>query len=737
MIDKKGTTFEGLWDGLVPFKVERKASDVVEENIFNTANRQRTTGEQLYSDIPCNYGELSPIVKINILDSIINQASAVFGPYGGIYGELKGSDMMGGQEITEGGYEKSKDGHGFFNSIQLGSKYAQTIMKSIQQMTKYVAGYEGDTSRDGTTSVAIVGCNAAKMLLGNTLDCPEIPSTVQNMVFDILLYAGTDVIDKHKVAIYDENKHTYIGNGMKLAYDAIKTTVDGNRLFTEPFKKLMEASVDEGYNLLDCHLAAPNNIDAPANLELKVNAGIRFRASNLDKKTAGGFYNHQSYTFILDGYISPEHRDIYVYHLKKWLKHICGLKDSQGLLFADGRYDAPLIIVTRTPDYLEDLYIKISEEGVEVDNRGQHVKVRPKFMLGNNTESFKVYFDDMLSVFQESRIDLNRINKYIRDNKTTSDEIDPKLGMAQPVGQKELDLSLFFPTVIPGNAFKMAIPTSDEEWDEAMPGDQAAVFNKVEDFEYPSANVMLISNYDGQSLSLVPATEELTARANAKRDELLELKSSLSDLSLEDNMIPERLAFFSSCTIKPMISARSKDEYTQMFSLYEDALGVFQSVHKHGVMPGGNICLLKHKDEFIENYNSMINKEFENIKNDNKRKLYLAFAECVSKSLLTAYEKSLEILTKGDYSYVISSLKDNVNDPLSSYDIVTGEWNHNILEASRTTADVFASAVAMMKDMLQLKRIKLHVESGEHRQLQLSNKELALSESYKRFDKTR
>ena len=694
-------------------------------------------GRLVYDLIPTNYGNLHPLVKINILDTIINEASAVFGPYGGIYGELKGADMMGGQEITEGGYEKSKDGHGFFNSLQLGSKYAQTIMKSIQQMTKYVAGYEGDTSRDGTTSVAIVGCNVAKSLLAYRLEKPEVPSTVQNVIFDLVQYVGTSLIEKYKVPIYDGENHKYIDDGLERAYNAIKTTVDGNRLFTEPFLKLMQSSVEEGYDLLDCHLASPNQVDAIANLELKVNAGIRFRASNLDANQGGGFYNHQSYTFILDGYISPEHRDIYVYHLKKWLKHICGLKDSQGLLFADGRYDAPLIIVTRTPDYLEDLYIKISEEGVDVDNRGQHVKVRPKFMLGNNTESFKVYFDDMLSVFQESRIDLNRINKYIRDNKTTSDEIDPKLGMAQPVGQKELDLSIFFPTVIPGNAFKVSIPTSDEEWDEAMPGDQVAIFNKVEDIEYPASNVMLISNYDGQSLSLVPATEELTARANAKRDELLELKSSLSDLSMEDNMIPERLAFFSSCTIKPIISARSKDEYTQMFSLYEDALGVFQSVHKHGVMPGGNTFLLKHQDEFHNEFDKLVEEYLTAVKNEDKKTLYREFAKNVSSAVISGYIETLKILTRDDYETVakgVSYDEEIQKDTLLSYDIVTGEWNKNVLEASRTTADVFASSVAMMKDMLQLKRIKLHVESGEHRQLVLSNDELNLSPMYKQYE---
>ena len=96
-----------------------KTANYTEKHIFDVAKSDRATSDVIYSDIPSNYGELNPIVKINILDSIINQATAVFGPYGGIYGELKGADMMGGQELTEGGYEKSKDGHGFFNSCLL------------------------------------------------------------------------------------------------------------------------------------------------------------------------------------------------------------------------------------------------------------------------------------------------------------------------------------------------------------------------------------------------------------------------------------------------------------------------------------------------------------------------------------------------------------------------------------------------------------------------------------------
>ena len=248
---------------------------------------------------------------------------------------------------------------------------------------------------------------------------------------------------------------------------------------------------------------------------------------------------------------------------------------------------------------------------------------------------------------------------------------------------------------------------------------------------------MLLSNYDGQSLSLVPPTDELIARANAKRTELLELKKSLADTAMEDNMIPERLAFFSSCTIKPIISARSKDEYSQMFSLYEDALGVFQSVHKHGVMPGGNTFLLKHQDEFHNEFDKLVEEYLTAVKNEDKKTLYREFAKNVSSAVISGYIETLKILTRDDYETVVKGVsydEEIQKDTLLSYDIVTGEWNKNVLEASRTTADVFASSVAMMKDMLQLKRIKLHVESGEHRQLVLSNDELNLSPMYKQYE---
>lgn len=712
----------------------------VNEKIFKSAEKDRKRKEINYSYIPSNYGELHPVVKINILDTIIHEASAVFGPYGGIYGELKGADMVGGQPIDDGGYEKSKDGHGFFNSIQLGSKYAQTIMKAIQQMTKYVAGYEGDTSRDGTTSVAIVGCNVAKNLLGLRLNKPEIPSTVQNIAFDLALYAGTSCIEKYKVPIYNAKELKYYDiheqSGLEIAYNAIKTTVDGNRLFTEPFKKLMESSIENGYDLLNCHLATPNHIDAPAGLELLVNAGIRFRAYNLDTNQGGGFANHQSFTFILDGYISPEHRDVYVYHLEQWLTHICSARDKEGLLFAPGRYDAPLIIVTRTPDYLEDVYQRYGRDGIEVMSNGQKYKIRPKFMVGNDNDSFKTYFDDMLSVFHESKIDLNLMNRYIRDMKTTSNEVDPKLGMVPHVGQKEVDLTPLFPRIT-SHGFEIYVPYSDVPYDPAIKGEQEAKFTQLEPVSIPQSNLMIISNYDGQALSLVPSNEELTARANAKRDELLALKNSLADTAVEDNMIPERLAFFSSCTIKPIIYARSKDEYAQMFSLYEDALGVFQSIHKHGVMPGGNIFILKRIDEIKKQYKTLVDKYLDNPMLPEKREMYEEFFKDVFEAIKLGYLDTIKILTGGneiEYNWISSSLlHDEIikNKTLLAYDLVVGGWNYDVLEASRTTADVFASAIAMMKDMLQLKRIKLHVTSGEHRQLVLSNDELNLAPEYK------
>lgn len=701
-----------------------------------------------YHELPTNYGELSPVVKIHILDTIIKQAQSVFGPYGGIYGELKSAEMMGGQQVTEGGYEKSKDGHSFFNSIELGSKYAQTIMKSIQQMTKYVAGYEGDTSRDGTTSLAIVGCNAAKYLLINRLGKEPIPSTIQNAIFDIALFHGTNLIENHKVPIYDKATNKYLENGYETAVRAISTTVDMNRLFVDPFSKMMKEASEKGYDLLNCHLATPNNVDGLAGLELKINAGIRFRATNLDKNTAGGFYGHNSYTFVLDGYISPEHRDIYVYHLKKWLKHICSLRDEQGLLFAPGRFDVPLLIVTRTPDYLESVYKGIMEDGIEVVSNGTKHVIKPKIMLGNNTESCKVYFDDMLEVFAETRIDLNRINRYIRDNKTTSDDINAATAMADHVKVGEVSIASFFPTItaVPNSApvFTICVPEPNDVYDEGIPDEveQTAKYVNISKYKFSPANVMLISNYDGQSLSLVPPNDELAARSNAKRDELLKMKESLSDLALEDNSIPERLAFFSSMTIKPIISARSKDEYYQMFSIYEDALGVFQSIHKHGVMPGGNMFMLKFRDELHKRVMDQLDEIFVNNQNINpdRVKPYKEFAEDVVNAIELAYIRTYELLVGEKYAGEVleyinankESVKENI---LLTYDVVTGNWGTGIVEAARTTADVFASSISMMKDMLQLKRIKLYTQNAEHTQVHIANKELALDVYYQDTNK--
>lgn len=720
-------------------KYVRKEAKEIINTICNSASARRQSHDVRYADMPTNYGELDPLVKIHILDTIINQASAVFGPYGGIYGELKSIEMMGGQQLTEGGYEKSKDGHSFFNSLELGNKYSQTIMKSIQQMTKYVAGYEGDTSRDGTTSLAIVGCSGARNLLARTIDKDPIPSTIQNKIFDSILYFGSSLIEKHKVPVYDKENTCYTENGFNRALNAIKTTVDANPLFVEPFEKLMQESSDKGYSLINCHLSNPNNIEGLAGLEIKANAGIRFRATNLDTNNSGGFYNHTSYTFVLDGYISSEHRDIYVYHLKNWLKTICSLRDEQGLLFVPGRYDVPLIIITRTPDYLEKVYKQIQQEGITVTSNGQQHTIKPRFMLGNNTESFQVYFDDMLQVFHETRIDLNAINRYIRDNKTTSDEVDPNLGVAPSVKQTELDLKTLFPHIVSRNGkilFSITVPEPNDVYDEDIPDnvEQQAKYVLNGERIFDPSYVLISANYDGQSLSLVPPNADVVSRANEHRNMLLEQKKTLSDYALEDNAIKERLSFFSSMTIKPYISARSKDEYAQMYSIYEDALGVFQSIHKHGVMPGGNIFILKYADELRTSVREEMEHKFAEYP-ENKRKSYLEFADTVVNSLIDGYWDSLALLTQGDFELVENEFKTNIDklkeDTLLSYDLVTGTWNNEIVEASRTTADVFASTLTMMKDMLQLKRVKLNTENGEHTQIHLANKELVVCEKYK------
>lgn len=716
----------------------------IKEYAVIKTGKERVKNYELRSNFP----ELHPLTKIHALDAIINHAKDVCGPFGGIYGDLTAQEMIGGQTIKDGYYTKSKDGYSFLSTLKFGARHAETIKASLAQLGKYIASYEGETSRDGTTSVAIVGCAAAKYLLASRLDKKDIPSTMMNIIFDNIMEAGSTLIENNKVPVYKDGFYTR-EDGKKLCLSAIKTTVDNNGIFVEAFEELMNEA-DGKYDLNTAFKSSVSRRNGVPDLELNLIPGIKFRAQALSEKYAGGFLKHRTLTFVLDGFISRHQINTFKYGLMKWIKDICSIQGGDGCSIFDPngmtRLDPPLFIITRTPDYVQNYCEEVMQEGIAINSRGKTIKVYPRFMLGANTEDQEIHFADMTEVFSDITVDLNAINQYILCHRVTPNEPDPNNGgLTRQTTQTEVNISKLFPRLVSGDTFEVEIPYSDVPFDKAMKENQEAKFDKTRKNHFSIDACRIEVSYDGMAMYLSPNTSEQLERVKAKRDALTKLKDSYDDNAIEANILRDRLAFFSGLSIKPVIYCRGEDEYQQLFSIYEDALGVFESIHAHGIMPGSNSFILKVAKEFHLSSMVKIGETLlaMGIEKDSERyNTYMEFAENVLTSILESYKLMISILVKdgaediitqyqSSYVNYLLGMKDETSIPLlTTYDVVTGQWSERILEAARTTADVFAGAVTMSKDMIMMKRIRIIPESPDYQIISKSNQELPLHTIY-------
>lgn len=699
--------------------------------------------DYIYKEPMTNFVSLSPITKITILDTIIDKSTAVFGPYGGLYGEIEADIMVGNDKYKEGNYVKSKDGHNFFKSLSFNSKYAQTIMTAVQQLTKYIAGYEGDTSRDGTTSLSIVGCNVAKELLAARLDKPQIPSTIHNIVFDIVRSAGTSAIEKFSKPVYDPKTVSYIDGGQKMILDAINTTVDSNPIYAEAFGELMKKCSANKYDILNAVPGSPNYRHGSPRIEIDFKAGVKFRGECISKDVAGGFKDRLCPTFVLDGLIKAPNRDVFVYQFKQWVKSFLSsfkTEDGRSQFGRWGTMTPPLFIITKKPDYLMEIYMDMMLKGVQmVYSDGSSEVIKPHFMFAIETEMFEVYFNDIRAVFPEMFIDLNLINKYIDANKVTKAEMMSS-GVRAHAKPQEVNIRDLFPAW-DGEQLYVAIPYTEIEEDQGLPDtvEQPASYSKLMNKDFPFDMIMFESNWDGQAISLAPTNNEHLSRAKKHREDIQALADSYADTALEENELRQRLEFFSGVTLKPTIYFRGADEGKQMFDLYEDALGVFASVHKFGVMPGANIFMIKADKTIFNKVYNAAKEEFSKRGIDgSKAELYLDFVVDLWNAVILGYENSIHLLDPdtNEANEIIKTCKESLDkfDILIGFNIVTGKWTDEIVEAAKTTAEVFAGALSIAKDMLELRTIRVLGSGAEYNDAMENNKEMRLLPKYKKFE---
>lgn len=677
-----------------------------------------------------NFANLSDAVKIYVMDTITDMAKDVFGPYGGIYGALKYLPVPGKQPSPEDAtYIKSKDGHGFFQQIAFRSHYAVTIMKAIQQITKFISGYEDKTSRDGTTSLAMLASIMTKNMIINgndAYDYKKIPSTIMKEMEEVLKFVGTKLIDDYRTPIYKDAKYLMIGDksGKEFLIDALKTTTENHPCVAE-FARIIDECEENGYDINNMFLAAPEaEVGDPA-IELKVDTGVQLKGGHLSQNISGGFEDHKSYVFTMDGFVRPENAEIFMDKFLKWLEILCGTTLPNGTFLFDGKYnlDAPVIFVTRTPQYMEHFYKKIHIEGIDVMNtvNGQVLKlnIKPKIMLAYNTENNTIFYNDIMEVFGKTRINITDIDRYIgvhgSELRKTSD------GSVLPRDKKENpEILQFFPKVVYNKEksdweFHYTKPEFSNAVDLSVSANTRYKDDKELELEPSShivdgSDILIRTSYDGNYIMLAPTNKDQMDRINEYKEKLESMKKAYSSNAIIDDSIVERLNRFCGLFLNTKIISRSDDEYELLMSLYEDVLGVFQSGHNYGVMPGANTFFLKKRHEFFEFLDKVLEGQFVECSEDYKKR-YCEITREMAKSIITAYEEMYTYIDRYDWAENIYEYPRSHRDLLDVFNVNDGEWRRNILEAARTTRDVFFGALTIAFDMMRLKRIRVNTIS--------------------------
>ena len=143
-------------------------------------------------------------------------------------------------------------------------------------------------------------------------------------------------------------------------------------------------------------------------------------------------------------------------------------------------------------------------------------------------------------------------------------------------------------------------------------------------------------------------------------------------------------------------------------NLWDDALGVFTSVHAFGVMPGANTWFIKRYDVFEEKFESnLIHVLRQIVKNEELVKTYVKHGMALTKCIFDAYLEAYSYLDRNGYNERIHdyAAEQGHEDLFKVYNVITGVYDSTVLEATRTTADVFIGAIAVAFDLIELKRI--------------------------------
>ena len=671
-------------------------------------------------DMFSNFAHLTNNTKILVLDSIIDHAKDVFGPYSGVYGEtiFDFNNLAEGEFVAENcNYVKTSDGASFFSRINFGTRYGVTILKSIQQQTKYLSGFSDNTSRDGTTSLAMMGALTAKnFLIYDDTHKVEIPKNIRALIKDVLGYTATSMMKKEVIQVYNPEKREYVKDenldGFEWTLNAVNTTVGNTPGFREAFGSVMKDAVEKGFDITSTYVQKPERRIGNYKIDIEVEAGIKMKISALTQTKIEPFKDNIGHIFILSGFIADHNAKLFKNMFTEWIKNICKATDENGGLIYS-KYNKnykgfPLILVSRVPNSLEDFYKEITLNGFtfSVNAGGKNVQetIRPMIMLAHDIDVGKLYYQDCTDVYSEIVVDLNAINAKMNSLRSIPLEMNENGVIPSTVLEpgKTREVFIMLPVI---NGGKVYLDRCEYAYNEDIADKEVG---EKHSFVYDESKFKLRTSFDGNTFLMSSDDEELVERMKLKRESLFNMKKNMSDTAGFDNNIDNRINYMSGISLKPVIYVRTEDEFHNIVNLLDDALGVFISVHVHGIMPGANSWILKRITDLRENTFKEANRVISKVvQNKDLLERYVSYAiDCID-MMYNAYALAYNYIDRENAGERLEAYRTGKVPFNAVYNVITGVYDQSILEAARTTSDVFIGSLYVGFDIVDLKRIRV------------------------------
>lgn len=684
------------------------------------------------SEAYANFIPLTNNAKIKICDSIINLARQVFGPYGGYWIQKIGDKH---NNVNPDEYViKSKDGNEFFKKLSFVNEYAQVFLLSIQGYTKYIADARTEdinqTSKDGTTSTALLSAAFSKFLLIE-LELMKarginhrLPSTMYNLFFDVLNGVGSQMIADHAVKVYDDANNSYIDGFEQYAINAVNTTIDSNPVLSGCFNDFMQKCKNEGINILNVSQEAKPKFeyDTPKVVIEMIN-GVKFAALKIDELPITKFQFKNTPFFIFDGFIEDGHVKIFMEELKRYLTSLANTP-----LFTPDLQ--PVIFLTRTPDKLIRSLANLSKVGQlisykDANGNNTHTYIKPVFFQIMTEFEHADHYKTIKDIFSDNVVDLNAMNHYIiqqRKEENMYDESNQELEFDS--SKEHISLQAFYPNILVNGIVQRTKfdfdRTITHKKGEKTYSPVLFHLKEIDGTTYYDVSENTLNSlmgdisFEGSFIRIDSSNDITQQKISAARIELTELRKRLNESLTPMAGLDERIDYLTASTIRPIIYSQTASQQSQLITLYNDALGVFASVHKDGVMPGANTFFLKYFDLFKENVYKYINEMLQNVPNE-KKEFYMIHVESILNAMYNAYayiysfiDDNIEHLKR----YQESGIQSGVNptqqtDLLTIYNVVSGRWEDTIIEPACTTKDVFRAMLNIAQDFILINSIQI------------------------------